>query len=281
MEQQNSPEYLPPAAHWSLDTAQTIDIDDVRELKVAIVGGRLDVITHDEPLTRIEVAQISGTNVEIELRGGVLQVEHRDQNPLGWLKRLGSMSNQRIILSIAVPASTPVRASTVSGEGLISGIRADCELSTVSGSMIADGTSGNLDVDTVSGEIIVRGHAGQFGAKSVSGEITASGELYGVRAKTVSGDLGFDFHGFPDVLELTSVSGDVTVRVPAEIGAALDVKTVSGRVILDDQKFSGTGQKVKTSSGPASQQLRISGSSVSGDISVVHRIPAESHEPGA
>ncbi|MDN5670278.1 MAG: DUF4097 family beta strand repeat-containing protein [Renibacterium salmoninarum] len=281
MEQQDPTEFVPPAAHWSLDSAQTIDIDDVRELKVAIVGGRLDVITHDEPVTRVEVAQISGTNLEIGLRNGVLHVEHRDQNPLGWLKRLSSMTNQRIIVSIAVPAGTPVRASTVNGEGLISGIQADSELSTVSGSIIADGTRGDLEVDTVSGEIIVRGHSGRFGAKSVSGEITASGELMGVRAKTVSGDLGFDFHGSPDVLDLTSVSGDVTVRVPAAVGAALDLKTVSGRVILDDQKFTGTGQKVRTSSGPAQPQLRISGNSVSGDISVVHAIPAESEGTGA
>ena len=54
MEQQDPTEFVPSAAHWSLDSAQTIDIDDVRELKVAIVGGRLDVITHDEPVTRVD-----------------------------------------------------------------------------------------------------------------------------------------------------------------------------------------------------------------------------------
>lgn len=270
MEQLDPSALQPTTNRWSVTSAQTIDIDGVRELAVAIVAGRLDVIRHEDPTTRVEVAQISGTNLEISLDNGVLTIEHRDQNAFGWLKRLGSMSNQRIILSIAVPAETAVRASTVSGEGLISGTN-NSDLRTVSGSVIADGTTGPLRVDTVSGEAIVRDHRGPFTAKSVSGEVTASGELLDVRCKTVSGDLGLDFHGTPNSLELTSVSGDVTVRLPTEIGAVLDLKTVSGRIILDDQKFSGTGQKVRAHAGPTDLQLKISGNSVSGHISVLHR----------
>lgn len=271
MSEQESVDQESTSNQWSVGSAQTIDVDNVRELRAAIIAGRVDVITHDEPTTRIEIAQISGTDLEISFDNGVLTIEHRDHNPLGWLKRLGTLSGQRIVLSIAVPAETAVRASTVSGEGLISGTTSSNELKTVSGSVMADGTRGSLEVDTVSGEIIVRNHWGRFGAKSVSGEITASGELLAVRAKTASGDLSFDFHGEPDSLDLNSVSGDVTVRLPSNVGAALDVKTVSGRIILDDQKFSGTGQKIRTSTGPQQPQLSISGSSVSGNISVLHQ----------
>nr|WP_281360599.1 DUF4097 family beta strand repeat-containing protein [Psychromicrobium silvestre] len=212
--------------------------------------------------------------MNVSFHGGTLTVEHHDQNPMSWLKRIGSFGHQHIVLSIAVPAGTPVRASTVSGEGLISGTSGNSELKTVSGSVMADGTSGLLTTDTVSGEIIVRDHRGPFVAKSVGGEITASGELLNVRAKTISGDLSFDFQGSPNDLAMSSVSGDVTVRLPAEVGVALNVKSVSGRIIVDDQKYSGTNQRVETITGAEDRQLRLNGNSVSGNISIIHQVPA-------
>ena len=48
---------------WSIDSARVLDIggdgERVRRLSVAIVGGRVDVVTHtDSPTARVEIAQV-------------------------------------------------------------------------------------------------------------------------------------------------------------------------------------------------------------------------------
>jgi hypothetical protein len=254
---------------WSISGPQTLDIDGVSELRAGIVRGRLDVITHDEPTTRIEVTEVSGPPLQVRLTGGTLVIEH--QEPGNWLQKIGNInSSYHAVISIAVPAGIGVAASTVSGDGLVCGTSAGTELKTVSGSVMADDTSGTLGANTVSGEIIIRHHTGPLVAKSVSGEITASGFLSNVRANTVSGDLTFDILGAPEDLVAKSVSGDVTVRLAASVGVQVESKTTSGNIIVDDQRFTGTAQTVRTASGPASPALRLHTSSVSGNVAVVH-----------
>ena len=133
-----------------------------------------------------------------------------------------------MVISIALPAGVEVEAGTVSGDGMVSGISGHTRLNTVSGSVLADGTSGNLSVNTVSGEVIARNHHGVLTAKSVSGEVTASGEFSHIRANTVSGDLSFDLHGFTQDFGANSVSGDVTIRLPHDVGVDIIAKSASG-----------------------------------------------------
>lgn len=259
---------------WSISDPQTLDVDGVTELRAAIVRGRLDVITHEEPITRIEVTEVLGPPVQVRLTGGMLVIEHQD--PGNWLQRIvNTNGSDRVVISIAVPAGISVSASTVSGDGLVCGTSSRTQLKTVSGSVMADDTTGTLTADTVSGEIIIRHHTGPLVAKSVSGEITASGFLSNVRANTVSGDLTFDIlggpgDGAPEDLAAKSVSGDVTVRLAASVGVQIESKTTSGNIIVDDQRFTGTAQTVRTASGPASPALRLHTTSVSGNVAVVH-----------
>ncbi|HEY8294181.1 MAG TPA: DUF4097 family beta strand repeat-containing protein [Micrococcaceae bacterium] len=264
------------ANSWSISGPQTLDVDGVRELRASIVRGRLDVITHDESTTRIEVTEISGPPLQVSLSGGTLVIEHQETGT--WLKKIVNINgSDRVVISIAVPAGIDVSAATVSGDGLVCGTSARTELKTVSGSLMADDTAGTLSANTVSGEIIARHHTGPLVAKSVSGEITASGFLSNVRANTVSGDLIFDILGAPEDLAAKSVSGDVTVRLAANVGIQVESRTTSGTVIVDDQRFTGTAQTVRTASGPAGSALRLHTTSVSGNVAVVHHQKAPTH----
>jgi hypothetical protein len=254
--------------HWTVTGARTLDVDGVSALHAAINRGRLDIITHDEPTTRIEVSELSGESLEITVDNGVLSIGRPEQT--GWLGMVG-LTSQRAVVSIAVPAGIDVRASTVSGDGLVCGTSKTTSLKTVSGSIMADDTEGALQMDAVSGEIIARFHSGPLVAKSVSGELTASGFLSDIRATTVSGDLSFDLLGDCRDIVSTSVSGDVSIRVPYGTGIELDAKTTSGAVMLGEQRFTGTAQTVHTTVGPQESPLRIRSGSVSGTISVVHR----------
>ncbi|MGZ4661878.1 MAG: DUF4097 family beta strand repeat-containing protein, partial [Arthrobacter sp.] len=225
-------------------------------------------------VTRIEVSELHGDPLAVTFANGRLEVRHQLHGAQGWFKNLmGTVNNSSqnsVVISIALPAGVEVEAGTVSGDGLVSGISAHTKLSTVSGSVMADDTSGDLHVNTVSGEVIARNHNGVLTAKSVSGEVTASGLFSNIRANTVSGDMSFDLHGFTHDFGANSVSGDLTVRVPHDVGVDIVAKSASGAVVIDDQKYTQPGGKVQTIAGPDAQLMVLRTNSVSGKTSIIH-----------
>jgi DUF4097 and DUF4098 domain-containing protein YvlB len=263
--------------HWAVTGPQTIDVDGVSSLKLGIVRGRFDIVTHDEAVARVEVSEVAGDPLAVSLVNGRLEVRHQLQGPQGWFKNLmGTVNNSStnsVVVSISLPSGVEVEAGTVSGDGMVSGVNGHIRLNTVSGSVLADGTTGELSVNTVSGEVIARNHRGVLTAKSVSGEVTASGEFSHVRANTVSGDLSFDLHGFTEDFGANSVSGDVTIRLPHDVGVDIIAKSASGAVVIDDQKYNTPGGTVQTIAGPDTQLMLARTNSVSGKTSIFHRGP--------
>ncbi|KIS26840.1 hypothetical protein TV39_13755 [Arthrobacter sp. SPG23] len=270
---------------WTVTGPQTIDVDGVRSLKLGIIRGRFDVVTHAEDVTRIEVSEIHGDPLTITLVNGRLEVRHQLHGAQGWFRNLmdtvNNNSNNSVVISIALPAGVEVEAGTVSGDGLVSGISGHTKLNTVSGSVIADNTAGELHVNTVSGDVIARNHDGVLTAKSVSGEVTASGRFSNIRANTVSGDMSFDLHGFTHDFGANSVSGDLTVRLPHDVGVDIVAKSASGAVVIDDQKYIVPGGKVQTIAGPDEQLMLVRTNSVSGKTFIIHSQPPADAETEA
>ena len=260
--------------NWTVTGPQTIDVDGVRSLKLGIVKGRFDVVTHDEAITRIEVSEIGGDPLSVSLVDGRLEVRHQLHGPQGWFRNLmGTVNNtstNTIVISIALPAGVDVEAGTVGGDGMVSGVTGHIRLNTVSGSVLADGTRGELHVNTVSGEVIARNHDGVMTAKSVSGEVTASGRFKNIRANTVSGDLSFDLHGYTQDFGANSVSGDLTIRLPHDVGVDIVAKTASGTVMIDDQLYAQSGGRVQTIVGPDERLMVVRTNSMSGKTSIIH-----------
>jgi hypothetical protein len=263
---------------WTVTGPRVIDVDDVKSLKLGMVRGRFDIVTHADAVVRLEINDVQGDPVAVSLTDGRLEVRHQLHGPQGWFKNLmGTVnhnSNNSAVISIAVPAGVEVEAGTVSGDGLVSGISGHTRLNTVSGSVMADGTSGQLHVNTVSGEVIARNHDGVLTAKSVSGEVTASGRFTNIRANTVSGDMSFDLLSFTNDFGANSVSGDVTIRLPHDVGVDIVAKSASGVVVIDDRQYSQPGGKVETIAGPDRKLMLVRTNSVSGKTSIFHGQPA-------
>ncbi|MFH5878017.1 DUF4097 family beta strand repeat-containing protein [Arthrobacter sp. NA-172] len=268
--------------NWTVTGPQTIDVDGVSSLKLGIVKGRFDVVTHDEAATRIEVSEIDGDPLMVSLVDGRLEVRHQLHGAQGWFRNLmGTVNNtsaNTIVISIALPAGVDVEAGTVSGDGMVSRVTGHIRLNTVSGSVLADGTHGELHVNTVSGEVIARNHDGVMTAKSVSGEVTASGRFKNIRANTVSGDLSFDLHGYTKDFGANSVSGDLTIRLPHDLGVDIVAKSATGTVMIDDRLYAQPGVKVETIAGPDEQLMVSRTNTVSGKTFIIH---ASAPTPGA
>jgi DUF4097 and DUF4098 domain-containing protein YvlB len=112
---------------------------------------------------------------------------------------------------------------------------------------------------------------------TVSGELAASGALARVQANSVSGELALDVTAGSTSVEATTVSGDVTVRLPHGEAVNVTANAVSGRLVVDGEDHSGTmpGRKVLLRGDGA--RSTVTASTVSGNVTLL-RGPAG---PGA
>ena len=262
---------------WVVSGPQVIDVDDVRSLRVQLVAGRVDVVTHDEPGVRVEVHSVDGRPLEVALSNGELRVGYQFTLD-GWEGFLEKFRNfrdkDRADVSIAVPRDLPTKVGTVSAEGLVADIRAAASVSTVSGSVVVDGTRGRLKANSVSGEVVVRDHTGDLSLNTVSGEFAASGALTRVQANSVSGEVALDVTSGSTSVEATTVSGDVTVRLPDGEAVNVTANAVSGRLVVDGEDHSGNmpGRKVVLRTTDA--RSNVSASTVSGNVTLLRGAPS-------
>ncbi|WKK73070.1 hypothetical protein Q0F99_09620 [Rathayibacter oskolensis] len=56
--------------------SKVVDLDVVRSVKIALVGGQIDVIAHDEPTARVEVHSVNGRALKISMDGDRLEIDH-------------------------------------------------------------------------------------------------------------------------------------------------------------------------------------------------------------
>lgn len=275
-----------PLQRWLIQAGQskTIDLESVGSLKVGLLGGQVDIIGHDEPGVRIEVHSVVGRDLKITLDNDHLEIDHPQLRWDNFIEVFSAMrTSTRADISLVVPRDVTLTFGVVSASALIAGLVSGAKVSTVSGDVVIDDTVGPLDLNSVSGEISVRGHRGGISANTVSGDITATGALSSFHSKGVSGDLVLDIAGTPDSVDINTVSGNTTIRLPETDGLRYRVSTVSGRVQLDDLVVRGSMGKasVTTAGNLDGSWADISAKSVSGNFSVISNLShaATQNEP--
>jgi DUF4097 and DUF4098 domain-containing protein YvlB len=264
---------------WIVRPGETrvIDIDDVRKLKVGLIGGQVDVVAHDEPGVRIEVHAVTGKDLRIEADRDSVEIDHaqlRWDNFLEVFRNFGSNSAKAEI-SVAVPRDIALTLGVVSASALVSGLGTDAKLNTVSGDVIVDGLTGDVSVNAVSGDAQIRGLVGALSANSVSGDVAVAGTLRKASIDTVSGTMLVDATGPVHAVSLNTVSGASTVRLDEGYPVNYALRSVSGRILVDGSLQSGTGGIGANFTGSTGE---LSGSfadvrvnSVSGEITVLRR----------
>jgi hypothetical protein len=269
---------------WLIAPGQTkvIDLELVRKLKVGMLGGKVDVIGHDEPGARVEVHSVTGKELKVSMEGDTLEIDHPQ---LRWDNFIDVFATFRgtakAEVSIVVPRSVALKFGVVSADALISGLVTDARLSTVSGDIVVDGVTGDLDINGVNGEVSVRNHTGAISAHTVTGEVTASGDISRFSLDAVSSDIFLDIEGTPDLINTNLVSGNLTVRLGSDVATRYRLNTVSGTIQLDGTVIKGTlGKGYEGSDGALDGTwLELRANSVSGNISVVRRANQTSGAP--
>lgn len=272
---------------WSIAPGESrvIDLELVRTLKVSLVGGKVDVIAHDEPGARIEISGVSGKDLAVSIDGDRLEIDHPQLRWDNFLEVFGNFRGQaKAEVSILAPRNVALKLGVVTGDALVSGFDGDAKFSTVSGDVVVDNHRGDVELSSVSGELSAGNHAGHVKAHSISGDIIVSGEVSAFSADTVAGNMIVDAKGTPSKVDTKSVSGDLTVRCDAGTGARYRVNTVTGTLLIDDSQYRGVlGKGFEHTVGElAGEWLDLSANSVSGNISVMYRArTGGSAEPAA
>lgn len=265
---------------WIIHPGETrvIDIEDVRSLKIGMVGGQIDVIAHDEPGARIEVHGVTVKDLRIEANDDAVEIDHpqlRWDNFLEVFRNFGA-GGPKAEISVVVPRAVALNLGVVNASALVSGVHGDTRLNTVSGDIIGDGLEGDIAVNAVSGDVQIRELVGTLGANSVSGDIAATGEIRKTSIDTVSGAMVVDSTGPTHTIGLNTVSGNATVRLDRSLPVNVVARSVSGRVQVDGVVRSGSGPtNYSGSTGELSGMFAdIRTNSVSGDLTILRRVGA-------
>ena len=151
-------------------------------------------------------------------------------------------------------ASGDVRAARVSGPAVIK---------TASGDAWLDEVTSEARLDTASGDLRVERSGADLVASTASGEVSVGSAAGNVTARTASGDVRVDRVTAGEV-SLTTVSGDITVGIPAGTGVYLNLSALTGRLSsqLDEAEEDGAGE------------LSLQCRTVSGDIRVIRAAAA-------
>ncbi|MDX3852086.1 DUF4097 family beta strand repeat-containing protein [Streptomyces sp. AK02-01A] len=276
---------------WEVAEARKLTFDDpVTALDVRIVNGTVNIVGTDEAVlaeqggARLEISQVEGPPLIVTQSGSTITVAYEDltwTSLLKWLEHKGR--HRSAVVSLAVPAGTAVEVGVVGAGAVVSGVRGRTEVRGVTGDTTLVGLSGTVRADTVSGSLEAQAVTGDLRFHSVSGDLTViDGAGSSVRADSVSGDMVIDLDtaGRPTDIKLTTVSGEVAIRLPHPTDARVEANTASGSVsnAFDDLRVSGQwgAKKITGTLGAGTGTLRAT--TVSGSIALLRR-PAGKDEP--
>ncbi|MFF6776004.1 DUF4097 domain-containing protein [Streptomyces sp. NPDC012637] len=262
----------------------------VTQVQVRVVNGAVNVVGTDEGSARLEISEIEGPPLIVSQEGSTLTVSYEDLHWKGFLKWLDPKGHRRrVVVSVAVPAGADVEVGSVAAETVVSGIQGRTAVRCVTGDTTLVGLRGPVRAETVSGNLEAQSVTGALQFNSVTGDITViDGAGSAVKAETVSGDMvidldpAADLDGPPADIRLTSVSGEVAIRLPHPADAKVEASTTSGSVsnAFEDLRVGGQwGAKSITGTLGAGRGA-LKATTVSGSIALLRRPDPEPDDDG-
>ena len=202
-------------------------------------GGEIRVPAED--ITALDIDWVAG-DVKIMVTDGeeIVVTEHADRGiPAEYALLLEADNTLRIRysndvwgidmpekdLTVLLPRTVAENLTAVD----LSGVSADFAVDrlTVRESFSFDTTSGKLKTE------VLTATGAKADVNSVSGDIELDGSFREVKAGSTSGEIDLMLRNAPAAVEVSTVSGEVDVELPAGTGFTLDYSTVSGELECD------------------------------------------------
>ncbi|MEI5526433.1 DUF4097 family beta strand repeat-containing protein [Streptomyces brasiliscabiei] len=269
-------------SEWSVAEPRKLTFDEpVTALHVRVVNGTVNVVGTDEASARLEVSDVEGPPLTVTQKDGTLTVAYDDLPWKGFLKWLDRKGWRRsVLVSLAVPTGTRVEVGVVGATAVVSGLGGRTEVKGISGDTTLVGLSGPVRATTVSGNVEAQALTGDLRLSSVSGDLTVvEGSCPTVKADSVSGSIVLDLDptGGPTDIGLTSVSGEIALRLPHPTDAEVEAQTAGGTIsnAFEDLRVSGPWGAHKVTGRLGTGNGRLKATTVSGSIALLRRPPAE------
>ncbi|MEG8129229.1 DUF4097 family beta strand repeat-containing protein [Xanthomonas hortorum] len=264
----------PAAAQTALK--QTHPLARGGRVEVENIAGQIRVRGWDRDEVALTGSLGEGQRLDVDASPDLLQLEviypRNGRNSKG--AQLELRVPRAALLDVeAVSASVDVdqvdlarlQLKSVSGDVVAGGRAKEAQLETVSGSLRSSVASGRLTLGTVSGQIDApSGASGVISVESVSGQIrVGAGQVSQLRAESVSGGTALTVTGLAPggSIAAESVSGPITLGVPRNVSAALqvevfsgDIRSVAGQVQRPEY---GPGKSLKTRLGAGNGDVKL------------------------
>jgi hypothetical protein len=254
--------------------------EPVDALSVRIVNGAVNVVGIEDGPARVEVTEIAGPPLKVQLSGSSLTVTYEDLPWKGLLKWLDRKGWQRhAVISLAVPAHTAVEVGVVGANAVVSGVSGSTTVKGVNGDTTLVGLTGPVRASTVAGSVEAQSVSGDLVFSTVSGDLTVvEGSGSHVKADSVSGSMVLDLDPSAGAdVRLTTVSGEIAIRIPEPGDAEVDANTTSGSVscAFDELRVSGQWGAKRITGRIGSGGAKLRATTVSGALAVLRRPPLE------
>jgi hypothetical protein len=197
-------------------------------LEVSNVQGSVKVSTWDKNEVEL-VAELESDKDELEFEATERVVRVSVERPNGRQGR----DQQDANLTLRVPQGVRLIVDTVSADITVAGVRGKQELESVSGTVGTQAFDASVGASSVSGEVTVTGTGGSAAVKAenVSGTITVTGVSGKFEGEVVSGEIHATVAA-ADLIDVSSVSGEITVDVELTSTANVGMESVSGAITL-------------------------------------------------
>ena len=144
-----------------------------------------------------------------------------------------SWHKQQTRVTVESPSQLTLQARTSDGNVTLSGLQGDLGLTTGDGNLTLDHVSGNLRIKSGDGQVKITNAAGAVEARTSDGNLTVDGLFRVVALHTSDGSLDVSLREGTQLGEASTIQssdGSVTLRVPQNFAADLNVHTSDGHV---------------------------------------------------
>ncbi|NND82008.1 MAG: DUF4097 family beta strand repeat protein [Gammaproteobacteria bacterium] len=214
---------------------QTLTASADGKVKIKVIDGDVVVKTWNKAEVSVFGELDKDANQFIfESRGDEILIEVKGDHD--WRKH--SWESNSVDLIITVPSASSVEATSSSAEFVIEGVQGDVHAHSASGDITLVDVSGAISLQSMSGDLRVMKSSGKLNLSSVSGDIDVEGNAQHLDVTTVSGDVDAKLARV-ELMDFTSVSGDLEVQFELADKGRIDANTVSG-----DMRFDFANKKI-------------------------------------
>lgn len=213
------------AESGQVDSAQT----PVSEIEVDWVNGNISIVA-DANVTSVEFREVADgavtedTTMHYCLENSILRIKFAKSGRI-------KINNLKKDLFIKVPLNCnlyEIDVENVNGTVDVNCNANKIETETVNGNVAVSATATSVSAESVNGTVDVNCNANKVEVENVNGNTAVKGRILELEVENVNGTVALELDLAVVKMDVETVSGNVTVSVPATKPFRLEYETVSG-----------------------------------------------------